>query len=167
MVLGEGAAEEGFLMKPWFAVLLVCSSIAVCGADQSDMPVPATAQQRAARPRQAAPAPRATTAAADTAAVSSADPAPNATKFTTEAKWILAGYNNNEIVYTIIVTSQDSRIIRCTTEMQGFYIDNGEKQSISDRQVTTVFPNQPTQVGNWMDMDEKSGATYKVTCKPA
>ncbi len=78
----------------------------------------------------------------------------------------MAGYNNNEIVYTIIVTSQDPRIIRCTTDMQGFYIDNGDKQSISDRQVTTVFPNQPTQVGNWMDMDQHSGATYTVQCKP-
>jgi len=143
-------------MKPWFAALLGWASIAVCTADQSDVPVPATAQQRAARPRQAAPA---------APAVSS--PAPTDTpKFTTEAKWILAGYNNNEIVYTIIVTSQDSRIIRCTTDMQGFYFDNGDKQSISDRQVTTVFPNQPTKVGNWMDMDEKSGASYTVRCKP-
>ena len=92
--------------------------------------------------------------------------AADAPKVTTEAKWILAGYNNNEIVYTIIVTSQDSRIIRCTTDMQGFYFDNGTKETISDRQVTTILPNQPTQVGNWMDMDEKSGATYQVRCKP-
>ncbi len=87
-------------------------------------------------------------------------------KFTSEAKWILAGYNNNEIVYTIIVTNRDSRIIRCTTDMQGFYFDNGTKETISDRQVTTILPDQPTQVGNWMDMDEKSGATYQVQCKP-
>jgi len=155
-------------MKAWFAALLCWTSIAVSTADQSDMPVPATPQQRAARPRQAPPAAAsATRSAADPATVSSASTAQDTPKFTTEAKWILAGYNNNEIVYTIIVTSQDSRIIRCTTDMQGFYIDNGEKQSISDRQVTTVFPNQPTQVGNWMDMDEKSGATYTVKCKPA
>jgi hypothetical protein len=147
-------------MKPWFAVFLGWASIAICAADQSDVPVPATAQQRAARPRQAAPmAPAAPT-------VSSGATAADAPKFTTEAKWILAGYNNNEIVYTIIVTSQDSRIIRCTTDMQGFYFDNGAKETISDRQVTTILPNQPTQVGNWMDMDEKSGATYQVRCKP-
>jgi hypothetical protein len=148
-------------MKRGVAAFLGWASIGICAADQSDMPVPAAAQQRAARPRQAAPAPPAnpTPTAAGTAA--------DTPKFTTEAKWLLAGYNNNEIVYTIIVTSQDSRIIRCTTDMQGFFIDNGEKQSISDRQVTTVFPNQPTQVGNWMDMDEKSGATYTVKCKPA
>jgi hypothetical protein len=144
-------------MKPWFAAFFGCASIAVCAADQSDVPVPATAQQRAARPRQATPvAPAAPSAATAT----------DAPKFTSEAKWILAGYNNNEIVYTIIVTSQDSRIIRCTTDMQGFYFDNGAKETISDRQVTTILPNQPTQVGNWMDMDEKSGATYQVQCKP-
>jgi len=145
-------------MKTWFAAFLWWASIAVCVADQSDVPVPATAQQRAARPRQAAPAAPASSRAAPTA---------DTPKFTTEAKWILAGYNNNEIVFTIIVTSQDPRIIRCTTEMQGYYLDNGEKQSIADRQVTTVLPNEPTQVGNWMDMDQKSGATYQVHCKPA
>ncbi len=78
----------------------------------------------------------------------------------------MAGYNNNEPVYTILVTNQDSRILRCTTDMQGFYFDNGAKLSISDRQVATVFPNEQTKVGNWMDMDEKSGATYSVKCKP-
>ena len=147
-------------MKPWFAVLLGWASIGICAADQSDVPVPATAQQRASRPRQAAPA-----AAPAPTRSTTATPA-DAPKFTTEAKWILAGYNNNEIVYTIIVTSQDSRIIRCTTDMQGFYFDNGAKETISDRQVTTIMPDQPTQVGNWMDMDEKSGATYQVHCKP-
>jgi hypothetical protein len=147
-------------MKAWFAVILGCASVAVSVADQSDVPVPATAQQRAARPRQAAPvapvAQPATRVAAGT----------DQPKFTSEAKWILAGYNNNEIVYTIIVTNRDSRIIRCTTDMQGFYFDNGTKETISDRQVTTILPDQPTQVGNWMDMDEKSGATYQVQCKP-
>ena len=29
-----------------------------------------------------------------------------AAKFTTDAKWETAGYNNDEIVYTILVTSQ-------------------------------------------------------------
>jgi hypothetical protein len=147
-------------MKRWFAASLAWASITICAADQSDVPVPATAQQRAARPRQAAPVAPAAPAA------SSTGPAVDKPKFTSEAKWLLAGYNNNEIVYTIIVTSQDSRIIRCTTDMQGFYIDNGEKQSISDRQVTTLFPNQPTKIGNWMDMDQTSGATYSVKCKP-
>lgn len=87
-------------------------------------------------------------------------------KFASEAKWVLAGYNSDEIVYTVFVTNQDPRIIRCTTEVKGFYFENGTKLSIQDRQITTVFPNQPTRVGYWMDMDQQSGATYSVKCHP-
>jgi hypothetical protein len=83
-----------------------------------------------------------------------------------EAKWEIAGYNNNEIVYTIYLTSQDPRILRCTTDIHGWYLENGEKQQISDRQITTVFPDQPAQVGNWMGLDRDSGATYSVKCRP-
>ena len=85
-------------------------------------------------------------------------------KFSTDAKWETAGYNNDEIVYTILVTSHDSRIIRCTTSLQGSYYENGRKQSVSDRQLSTVFPDQQVQVGNWMGMDQQSGATYSVHC---
>ena len=85
-------------------------------------------------------------------------------KFTTDAKWETAGYNNDEIVYTILVTSHDSRIIRCTTSLQGSYYENGQKQTVSDRQLSTVFPDQQVQVGNWMGMDQQSGATYSVHC---
>jgi len=85
-------------------------------------------------------------------------------KFSTDAKWETAGYNNDEIVYTILVTSHDSRIIRCTTALQGSYYENGQKQSVSDRQLSTVFPDQQVQVGNWMGMDQQSGATYSVHC---
>jgi hypothetical protein len=91
-------------------------------------------------------------------------PAADAAKFTTDAKWETAGYNNDEIVYTILVTSHDSRIIRCTTSLQGSYYENGQKQTVSDRQLSTVFPNQQVQVGNWMGMDQQSGATYSVHC---
>jgi len=87
-------------------------------------------------------------------------------KFSTTDKWLLAGYNNNELVYTIIVTNEDTRIIHCTALMHGWYYENGVKRPISDRQATTVFPNQPTQIGNWMDMDQQSGATYSVKCRP-
>lgn len=90
----------------------------------------------------------------------------DALKFTSEAKWELAGYNNDEVVYTVFVTSQDTRIIRCTTQVKGFYFENGAKLSIADRQITTVFPNQPTRVGYWMDMDQQSGASYSVKCHP-
>ena len=33
-------------------------------------------------------------------------------KFASEAKWELAGYNSDEVVYTVFVTSQDTRIPR-------------------------------------------------------
>jgi hypothetical protein len=142
---------------------ILAGSIAVCAADEKASDAAAVlAAQRAARPRQAAPAAPATPPAASVAQAAAADPP----KFISEGRWLLAGYNNNELVYTILVTNQDVRIIRCTTDMQGFYFENGQKQSISDRQVTTVFPNQQTKVGNWMDMDQQSGATYTVTCKP-
>jgi hypothetical protein len=85
-------------------------------------------------------------------------------RFTTDAKWETAGYNNDEIVYTILVTSHDTRIIRCTTSLQGSYYENGQKQTVSDRQLSTVFPDQQVQVGNWMGMDQQSGATYSVQC---
>jgi hypothetical protein len=88
-------------------------------------------------------------------------------QFTTDARWEVAGYNNNEIVYTILVTSHDSRILRCVTELKGSYFEDGKKIDISDRQSSTVFPDQQVQVGNWMGMDQKSGATYSVKCHPA
>jgi hypothetical protein len=105
---------------------------------------------------------------ATNAAANAGTPAPSPTdpKFQSEAKWVLAGYNSDEIVYTVFVTNQDSRIIRCTTEVKGFYFENGTKLSIQDRQITTVFPNQPTRVGYWMDMDQQSGASYSVKCHP-
>jgi hypothetical protein len=86
--------------------------------------------------------------------------------FTSEGTWDLAGYNNDEIIYTIFITNHDSRIIRCTTELKGFYFEDGEKHSVSDRQSTTVFPQQRTQAGNWQGMDKSSGATYAVKCHP-
>lgn len=116
-------------------------------------------------------------AAADAAAVHSADapirriePAPGepapTVKFSTDAKWQVAGYNDDEIVFTIFLKNEDTRIIRCDTRMSGSYYENGRKVSIADRQTTTVLPDQSAQVGNWMGMDEKSGATYSVTCRP-
>ncbi|MBS0578232.1 MAG: hypothetical protein JSR36_03100 [Proteobacteria bacterium] len=87
-------------------------------------------------------------------------------KFTTEASWNTAGYNNTEIVYTIIIRSQDSRIIHCSTELHGSYLENGQKISIADRQNSSIFPGQEGKAGNWLGMDPDSGATYKVTCHP-
>src|SRR5258708_128251 len=59
----------------------------------------------------------------------SADGNPPA-RFTTEGKGETAGYKNDEIVYPIIVTSHDSRVIRCTASLQGSYYENGQKQSV-------------------------------------
>jgi hypothetical protein len=101
-----------------------------------------------------------------TAVAVAAEADPDGARFSTDAKWDTAGYNNNEIVYTILLTSHDTRILRCTTLLTGWYFENGKKLSISDRQSSTVFPDQQVQVGNWMGMDEQSGATYSVKCHP-
>jgi hypothetical protein len=90
--------------------------------------------------------------------------ASDSVRYVTEAKWAIAGYNNEEIVYTILITNHDSRILRCTTELKGAYYEDGKKFDIADRQSSTVFPDQQVQVGNWLGMDEKSGATYSVKC---
>lgn len=137
---------------------------AVCAADD-DPPGPQPApRQAAADVPSGAPISRTDSGsdAADSAAAAGTNPA----RFATEARWATAGYNNEEIIYTILVTNQDSRIIRCTTQIKGAYFDNGQKLSIEDRQVSTVFPSERTQIGNLMGMDQASGATYSVKCKP-
>jgi hypothetical protein len=149
----------------------LASFATICVADDAQSPVPdaTTAAQRAARPRQVAAGTRSTNLApapGPAPATAPTSPTPGDPKFASEAKWVLAGYNSDEIVYTVFVTNEDPRIIRCTTEVKGFYFENGTKLSISDRQITTVFPNQPTRVGYWMDMDQQSGATYSVKCHP-
>ena len=160
-------------MRRELMMFALVSFATICVADDAQRPVPdaTTAAQRAARPRQVAAGTRSTDLApapAPTPAAATAPtrPTPGDPKFASEAKWVLAGYNSDEIVYTVFVTNEDPRIIRCTTEVKGFYFENGTKLSISDRQITTVFPNQPTRVGYWMDMDQQSGATYSVKCHP-
>jgi hypothetical protein len=151
----------------------LASFATICVADDAQSPVPdaTTAAQRAARPRQVAAGTRSTNLApapapAPVPATAPTSPTPGDPKFASVAKWVLAGYNSDEIVYTVFVTNEDPRIIRCTTEVKGFYFEDGTKLSISDRQITTVFPNQPTRVGYWMDMDQQSGASYSVKCHP-
>ena len=142
---------------------LVVVGFAVAVAAAGDLPNSTPASQQNVRPRQATPpmvaAQVSTAAAPDKDASASGAP-----KFASEDKWLLAGYNNNEVVYQVYVTSHDSRVIRCTTEIKGWNIDNGEKVSVTDRQITTVLPNEPTQVGNWMDLDQASGVVYSVKC---
>jgi hypothetical protein len=132
-------------------VLSVCCLTGITFADDPDVPV-------RNEPPPAAPITQIT----DTAA---AQPGPEPARFSADAKWEVAGYNNEEIVYTILVINQDTRIIHCNAELHGFYLDNGEKHSIADRQSTSVFPGKQATIGHWMGMDPSSGATYKVSCR--
>ena len=144
-------------------------SVAVCFADDVEQ-APTTVVKPTTPVTSAAPVMAAassiTQISSDTndKSAAAADGAPGAASFATDAKWETAGYNNEEIVYTILVTSHDTRIIRCMTELKGSYFENGKKLSVSDRQSSTIFPDQQIQVGNWMGMDQKSGATYSVKC---
>lgn len=88
-------------------------------------------------------------------------------QFASDGKWDLAGYNNDEVIYTIFIESHDPRILRCVIQLSGFYYENGEKHTVTDRQSDTVFPSQRVQAGNWQGMDKDSGATYSVKCHPA
>ena len=115
----------------------------------------------AAEPPPGAPAP--SIAVVTDAATSPADTTHR--HYSTRASWEAAGYNNTEIVYHIFITSSDTEILRCTTLLKGSFIENGQSVPVSDRQVSTVFPGQETQVGNWLGMDQKAGASYSVTCR--
>ena len=143
------------------------------------VPMPAASLPAPGRPRGTAPGKAASAAPAASASATQRTPAlpkpmakdsstgtdPNAAAgFTTEEKWGMAGYNNNEPIYTILITSHDPRIIRCTADLKGTYIENGEKLAVTDRQTTTVFPNTQVQVGNWSGMDQQFGAVYAVKC---
>ena len=167
-------------MKRVIVSLALCLCVAVSTADDAEKP-PASAANGGKASTNAAStnATSATSSVSVTAAVSAppvvrvadaapapaaGDGGPAAARFETAAQWKIAGYNNEEIIYTIVVTSHDSRIIRCNTELKGSYYENGQKLSVADRQLSTVFTDQQVQVGNWMGMDEKSGATYSVKC---
>lgn len=90
---------------------------------------------------------------------------PDEPKYSVDASWVIAGYNDDEVIYSIIITNQDERIIRCSTLLSGYYLDNGAKHSIADRQGVTIFPGKQSSAGRWVGMDQASGATYKVTCR--
>jgi hypothetical protein len=91
----------------------------------------------------------------------------NGVSYSTEDNWELAGYNLEEIIYTVFITNHDTRILRCRTQMHGRYIEDGKVTEISDMQLSTLLPDQRVQVGTWIGLDQKSGATYSVTCKSA
>jgi hypothetical protein len=152
-------------MKTFLLLAALCGLVGTSAADDDKLPAaaasvpPGATQDGAVQPNITRADP--TVGAGGSGAASDA----NAPQFLAEAEWKVAGYNNEEIIYTILVTNRDPRIIRCNVQLRGFYIENGEKQSISDRQTATIFPGQRAPVGNWMGMDQKSGATYTVNCR--
>jgi hypothetical protein len=90
---------------------------------------------------------------------------PDEPKYGLDASWVIAGYNDDEVIYSIIITNQDSRIIRCSTLLNGYYLENGTRHTVADRQGVTIFPGKQQSAGRWVGMDQASGATYKVTCR--
>jgi hypothetical protein len=89
---------------------------------------------------------------------------PDEPQYGVDASWVIAGYNDDEVIYSIIITNQDPRIIRCSTQLSGYYLENGTRHSVSDRQGVTIFPGKQQSAGRWVGMDQTAGATYKVTC---
>ena len=90
---------------------------------------------------------------------------PDEPKYGVDASWVIAGYNDNEVIYSIMITNQEQRIIRCSTQLSGYYLDNGAKHAIADRQGVTIFPGKQSSAGRWVGMDQASGASYKVKCR--
>jgi hypothetical protein len=90
---------------------------------------------------------------------------PDEPRYSVDASWLIAGYNDDEVIYSIIITNRDQRVIRCSTLLSGYYLDNGTRHAISDRQGVTIFPGKQSSAGRWVGMDQASGATYKVTCR--
>ena len=162
-------------MRPWILICFLALPI-FCRADDD---APAASAARAAAPSaRAAPSPfppepawsphprrAAITQPAPSAVTPTDEKGPEA-KFSSEAKWDIAGYNNDEVIYTIFITNDDTRILHCTVQLDGFFYEKGEKHTVSDRQGTTVFPQQRVQAGNWQGMDQKSDTTYSVKCRP-
>ena len=142
------------------------TGLPVMQASTGVVPAPAASMPAPGRPRGMAPgkaegAPPSARAAAQPMAATGSDPV----SFVSEEKWGMAGYNSDEPIYTILITSHDPRIIRCTADLKGTYIENGAKLPVTDRQTITVFPNAQVQIGNWSGMDQASGAAYSVKCR--
>jgi hypothetical protein len=90
---------------------------------------------------------------------------PGEPQYSVTASWVIAGYNDNEVIYSIVIANEDPNVIRCTTLLNGYYIDNGSRHEVSDRQSVTLFPGKQSSAGTWVGLDQAAGATYKVTCR--
>jgi hypothetical protein len=133
--------------------------------DPAPAPRPATVAAVAAPTVATVTAAGATRAPVTAAAAAAPTPAAATAQFASQDRWEHAGYNQDEIVYTVFITNHEPNILRCRTEIHGFYFNNGQKGEISDVQVSTVFPDKQVQAGIWSGLDEASGATYKVSCR--
>jgi hypothetical protein len=129
-------------------------------ADNDREPAQAPASSAATSAASSAPVP--IRRVADTAQTAGG---PNEPLYNVDASWVIAGYNDEEVVYSIIITNEDPRIIRCSTLLSGSYLENGTRHSVSDRQGVTIFPGKESSAGRWVGMDQTAGATYKVTCR--
>jgi hypothetical protein len=161
-------------MRHWMFLLLGMAAV-LCRADDDSQSVPLPAQSSAPPPPpvplipKPAWSPRPARPPAippQLKQIAQPDDGDHPAQFTSDGKWDLAGYNNDEVIYTIFIESHDSRILRCVIQLSGFYYEDGQKHSVSDRQSDTVFPQQRVQAGNWQGMDKDSGAVYSVKCHP-
>ena len=90
---------------------------------------------------------------------------PDEPQYGVESSWVIAGYNDNEVIYSIIITNKAATVIRCTTLLSGWYLDKGARHAVSDRQSVTLFPGKQSSAGTWVGLDQASGANYKVRCR--
>ena len=150
---------QNLLLRGCCCGALALSVAALADNDRESAPVPAASAPVTAA---ASSAPVPIRRIADTAQTAGGAGEP---QYSVDASWVIAGYNDDEVVYSIIITNQDPRIIRCSTLLSGSYLENGTRHSVSDRQGVTIFPGKLSSAGRWVGMDQTAGATYKVTCR--
>ncbi len=162
--IGSCVAEDDPDAKPTAAPPPAASTAAPVAAPSAPPPSvpPYYPPSLANRPRGKPPETPAEVAARDR----TADAATAPLAFIAEEKWGLAGYNSDEPFYTVLVTNHEPRALRCTVLLEGTFVENGAKVSMSDRQTATVQPGVQTPLGNWQGMDRESGAHYSVKCRP-
>jgi hypothetical protein len=154
--------------RGWVVLAATCMSVglSVARAEPDDpLPTPRAATATATTATTVVAVASPATAAATSTPTPVPATAPSTSHFASEDRWEHAGYNLDEIVYTVFITNHEPNILRCRTEVHGFYFNNGQKGEISDVQVSTVFPDKQVQAGIWSGLDEPSGATYKVSCR--
>jgi hypothetical protein len=125
-------------------------------ADNEYTPSPATAAPAAAAPA---------SGVAHVVSDGQTSGGPDEPSYKVSASWVIAGYNDNEVIYSIVIANADSAVIRCATLLSGYYLENGTPHAISDRQSVTLFPGKQSSAGTWVGLDPKSATHYKITCR--